>query len=141
MQEKPPQPIWQAELLRWWLKKRKIKTEFEDTIVKIQRGTMRTLFQPFTLTISTIAVLAISPSTSFAQGTQFTGNPITDGILSTIVYGAIGMIMAFISYKVVDLLTPGDLGKDIADNNIALAILSGLTILGICIIIAAAIAG
>lgn len=92
-----------------------------------------------TLVLSSTAILAL-PATAFAEVTQFTGNPIADGIIATIVYGAIGMVMAFVAYRVVDLLTPGDLGKDIADGNTALAILAGLKILGICIIIAAAIA-
>jgi uncharacterized membrane protein YjfL (UPF0719 family) len=49
--------------------------------------------------------------------------------------------MALIAYKVVDLITPGKLAEDIANNNIALAILTGCIVLGVSIIIAAAIAG
>jgi uncharacterized membrane protein YjfL (UPF0719 family) len=49
--------------------------------------------------------------------------------------------MAFIAFKVCDLLTPGNMSKDISENNIALAIVAGCSMLGVSIIIAAAIAG
>lgn len=58
-------------------------------------------------------------------------------ILETIVYSAIGIVMAVIGFKVVDWLTPGDLAEDVAHKeNRALAILAGAMILGVCIIIA-----
>jgi len=89
-----------------------------------------------------VPFMLVYVSPAFAEPASITGNPIGDGILSTIIYGAIGIVMAFVSFKVVDLITPGDLSKDIAENNnIALALLAGLTVLGVCIIIAAAIAG
>ena len=78
---------------------------------------------------------------ALAQAAHPTGNPVTDGIISTILYSSIGIIMAFISFKIIDLLTPGNLSEDIANNNIALAILAGCSMLGVSIIIAAAIAG
>ena len=50
--------------------------------------------------------------------------------------------MAFIAYKGVDKLTPGDLNKQLTeDKNMALSLLVSSFILGICIIIASAIAG
>lgn len=58
-------------------------------------------------------------------------------IFETIIYSAIGIVMAVIGFKVVDWLTPGDLAEDVAHKeNRALAILTGAMILGICIIIA-----
>ncbi len=58
-------------------------------------------------------------------------------IFETIIYSAIGIVMAVIGFKVVDWLTPGDLAEDVAHKeNRALAILTGSMILGICIIIA-----
>ena len=93
------------------------------------------IIAPLVCLLATLLV----PTLSFAAGTEFTGNPVADDILGTLIYSVIGIIMAFLSFKVCDLITPGDLSKDIADNNIALGVLTGLTILGICIIIAAAI--
>lgn len=70
----------------------------------------------------------------------FTDRPVVSGVLSTLLYSTIGLIMTVLAYKVIDLLTPGDIGKEIAENkNVALAILVGSMILGVCIIIAAAI--
>lgn len=60
------------------------------------------------------------------------------GIVETIVYSVIGIIMAVIGFKVVDWLTPGNLAEDVAHKeNRALAILAGSMILGVCLIIAA----
>lgn len=68
--------------------------------------------------------------------------PILDGIVESLVYSAIGIIMAVLAYKIVDWLTPGSLNEKIAkDGNIALAIVAASLILGICIIIAQVIGG
>ncbi len=82
--------------------------------------------------------LLLSPTLALAEGTKITGNDLLDGILSTLLYGAIGLFMASIGFKVVDWLTPGDLAKQVTeDENRALAVLAGSMILGVCIIIAA----
>ncbi len=89
----------------------------------------------------TAATLA-APLNAHATAPTFTGVAATDGVIATIIYSAIGIVMASISYKVVDVLTPGNLSKELTENkNVALAILAGSMILGICLIIAAAIAG
>lgn len=63
------------------------------------------------------------------------------GIVSTVIYGAVGIVMAAVGYKVIDWLTPGSLREQIAEHeNSALAILTGSMVLGICIIIAAVLA-
>ena len=72
--------------------------------------------------------------------TALSGEALVDGIISTVIYSMLGVLMAAFSFKVIDLLTPGKLSKDIADNNIALALLTGLMMLGVCIIIAAVLA-
>jgi uncharacterized membrane protein YjfL (UPF0719 family) len=66
---------------------------------------------------------------------------LTAGLLSTIIYGGLGIIMAVVAFKVVDKITPGNLSFEITEGkNTGLAIFAGLTVLGICIIIAAVIA-
>ncbi|HAS41344.1 MAG TPA: DUF350 domain-containing protein [Microscillaceae bacterium] len=63
---------------------------------------------------------------------------IQDGIIETLIFVAIGMAIAFAAFKLIDLITPGALSKQIAeDGNVALAIVTGALILGVCIIIAA----
>lgn len=87
------------------------------------------------------STLLIIPQHAEASAPTFTGVAATDGIIATIIYSAIGIIMAAVSFKVVDVLTPGELSKELTENkNVALAILAGAMILGICLIIAAAIA-
>ena len=80
-------------------------------------------------------LLLTLPAYAFAAVEGLTGNPMADEVLSTLIF------MAFVAYKVVDLITPGDLSKDIAENNnIALAVLTGSITLGVCIIIASVLA-
>ncbi len=63
------------------------------------------------------------------------------GIVGTLVYSAIGIIMCVVGFKIVDWLIPGHLAKQIAeDKNMAVGLVAASMILGICIIIAAAIA-
>lgn len=60
----------------------------------------------------------------------------------SIVYAAVGMVLLYIGYKVFDLVTPTDMQKSIfIDGNRAVAIIAGAFILGLAIIIAAAIHG
>jgi uncharacterized membrane protein YjfL (UPF0719 family) len=69
-------------------------------------------------------------------------DPATFGmaIFVTLVFGVIGIILAIIGFKLFDLITPGKLDDEILQKqNIAAAILAGAFVLGICIIVAAAI--
>ena len=79
-------------------------------------------------------------STAGAADFDVTGQKILDDVIATIFYSCVGMVMTFFAIKVIDIMTPGGLGHDISQNPIALAILTGLTVLGICIIIAAVLA-
>jgi putative membrane protein len=68
--------------------------------------------------------------------------PLETGIIGSIVYSFIGIVMAVLATKIVDWVTPGNLFRQLADEkNIPLAIFTGMFVLGICIIIAASIAG
>jgi uncharacterized membrane protein YjfL (UPF0719 family) len=59
-----------------------------------------------------------------------------------VLFSAIGIVAAIAGYKLFDKCTPGDLHKEILENrNIAAAIVAGSVILGVCIIIAAAMLG
>jgi len=64
------------------------------------------------------------------------------GVVATVIYSLIGIIMASIGFKMVDFLTPGNLADEVSNKgNRALAILAGSMILGVCIIIASAVIG
>ncbi|OHE82812.1 MAG: hypothetical protein A2107_06280 [Verrucomicrobia bacterium GWF2_62_7] len=59
-----------------------------------------------------------------------------------VLFAAVGIAAAIIGYKVFDKCTPGDLNKEIIENkNVAAAIVAAAVILGVCIIIAAAMIG
>ena len=61
-------------------------------------------------------------------------------IAASILYAVIGVLVFCITFIVVDKITPYNLWKELVENkNIALAIVVGLSALGICIIVAAAI--
>ncbi len=63
-------------------------------------------------------------------------------VASTLVFGSIGIVLAIVGFKLFDLLTPGKLDVEILEKqNIAASILGGSIILGICIVVAAAIRG
>ncbi len=59
-----------------------------------------------------------------------------------LLFAAIGIVLAIAGYKLFDKCTPGDLSKEILENkNIAAAVVAGAVILGVCIIVAAAMIG
>ena len=61
-------------------------------------------------------------------------------LVNAIVFSFLGVFIFWISFRLVDKLTPYSLWKEIIEeHNIALAIIVGAVSLGICIIIAAAI--
>ena len=63
-------------------------------------------------------------------------------VINSIVFSVIGVVVFWVSFVVIDTLTPYNLWKEISeDRNLALAIVVGAMSLGICTIIAAAIHG
>jgi len=63
-------------------------------------------------------------------------------VVNAIVFAFLGVIIFWVSFMVIDLMTPYKLWKEIIEEkNFALAIVVGAMSLGICIIIAAAIHG
>jgi len=64
------------------------------------------------------------------------------GIINSIVFSAIGIIVLLLSYILLEKMTPENTWKEIVSNkNVALAIVFGAFIIGISIIISAAIHG
>ena len=61
-------------------------------------------------------------------------------LLATVVFGLVGIILAVIGFKIFDWVTPFNLEKEMCENkNPAVGILCGAIVLGVCIIVAAAI--
>ena len=68
--------------------------------------------------------------------------PFVKALVASIVYSLIGIVMFAASFVIIRLVTPFSLRKEIEeDHNTALAIVIGAIIIGISIIIAAAIQG
>src|SRR5687768_11868094 len=63
-----------------------------------------------------------------------------DAVISTILFGFIGIVLAILGFKLFDLAIHFNLEAEICERqNVAVAILSGAVVLGICIIIAAVV--
>lgn len=59
-----------------------------------------------------------------------------------LLFALVGVLAAIAGYKLFDKCTPGDLTREIVENrNVAAAIVAGSVILGVCLIIAAAMLG
>jgi len=62
--------------------------------------------------------------------------------LESLIYAGVGVVLLFLAYKIFDWLTPMDMDKEIfEENKTAVAIAVGAFVLGIALVIAAAIAG
>jgi putative membrane protein len=69
-------------------------------------------------------------------------NSLGQALLYTAVFSLAGTALAILGYKLFDLCTPGNLHEEIIKNrNLAAAVLGAAIILGVCIVVAAAIMG
>jgi len=70
-------------------------------------------------------------------------DPITiKAILNSVIFSLLGIVILVIAYFIIEKLTPENTWKEIAqNNNIAIAIIFGAFIIGIAMIISAAIHG
>ena len=63
-------------------------------------------------------------------------------LLFSLVYAGVGIVLLFLAYRIFDWLTPTDLQKAIfEDHNVAVAITVGFFMLGIAVVIHAALGG
>ncbi|MSU24592.1 MAG: DUF350 domain-containing protein [Opitutus sp.] len=61
---------------------------------------------------------------------------------ATAIYALVGIGLAIVGYKLFDLCTPGDLHEEIVKNrNLAAAVIGAAIIIGVCLVVAAAIMG
>lgn len=94
-----------------------------------------------------IAIIAtIIPAKVFAADTSLPttwhAQSLGQAIGYMALFAVIGIVLAIFGYRMFDKCTPGDLHKEIIENrNVAAAIIGGAVILGVCIIIAAAMLG
>ena len=63
-----------------------------------------------------------------------------DGVIGTLVYGLIGILLVVVGYKVFSWILPFDVKKELEeDHNVAVGILLAALVLGICLVVAASI--
>jgi uncharacterized membrane protein YjfL (UPF0719 family) len=94
----------------------------------------------FPLTIVSLAVFASSAVSTYAASDQPAWHPASlwEALLATAVFGLLGIILAIIGFKLFDFVTPFNLEKEMCENkNVAVGILCGAIVLGICWIVAA----
>jgi uncharacterized membrane protein YjfL (UPF0719 family) len=92
------------------------------------------------------ALLLNTTTAAFAADTALPvpAHPRTLGeaLLFMLVFAATGIAIAILGYKLFDKFTPGDLHKEIVEKqNLAAGLIAAAVVLGICIIIAAAMIG
>lgn len=59
-----------------------------------------------------------------------------------VLFAAVGIVLAIVGYRIFDKCTPGNLHREIIEQkNVAAAIIGGAVILGVCVIVAAAMLG
>ena len=65
-----------------------------------------------------------------------------EAVWQTALFALLGVVLAIIGYKLFDLATPGKLHHEILQNkNVAAAIIGGAIIIGVCVLVAAAMLG
>jgi uncharacterized membrane protein YjfL (UPF0719 family) len=75
-----------------------------------------------------------------AARSQAPARDIVGSAISTVIFGMLGIILAIIGFKLFDIVVKFDLEREICEKqNLAVALLCGFMVLGICLIIAATV--
>lgn len=80
----------------------------------------------------------------FVSSTAWASGPSLDplDIAASVLYGLLGIVLAIVGYKVFELILPFDVTKELSeDDNPAVGVLMAAVVLGVSIIMAAAIHG
>jgi uncharacterized membrane protein YjfL (UPF0719 family) len=97
---------------------------------------MRLLF--LAISCAAPALYAADANTVASWHPQSLGQALANMLL----FAAVGIVVAITGYKLFDKCTPGNLNREILEHrNIAAAIVAGAVILGVCLIVAAAMLG
>ncbi len=97
------------------------------------------------LTLTSLVLFAVSTSAFAADAPlppTWHAQTLLQAVGNMLLFAGIGIFAAIAGYKIFDKCTPGHLNREILEHrNIAAAIVAGAVILGVCIIIAAAMLG
>ena len=86
-------------------------------------------------------VLGLGTTAAWAQSDVSRSRPgLLDSIVSTLIFGVIGIVLATVGFKLFDFVIKADIEKEIFENkNMAAALLAGAVVLGVSLIVAATI--
>ena len=97
---------------------------------------------PLLLLFTAPCVFAADSITPIIPPTTWHAQTLIQAIGNVMLFALIGVIAAVLGFKIFDKCTPGHLGREILEHqNVAAAIIGAAVILGVCIIVAAAIMG
>ncbi len=92
------------------------------------------------LALSALPLIAAASEPAAALGSPMYSLGKSIGYM--LLFSLLGILAAIAGYKLFDKCTPGDLHQEILQNkNVAAAIVAGSVILGVCLIVAAAMIG
>lgn len=102
--------------------------------------------KPIVSRCSALLFSLVLPAVAFAaepeSPTHLHANSVPQAIGLMVLFAAVGVLAAIAGYRVFDKFTPGDMHKEIIENkNTAAAIVAAAVILGVSLIVAAAIMG
>lgn len=100
----------------------------------------KTLSYAGTAALATFAF--VNSALAQGPGADLQPKTLARNLLSALIFATVGLLAVFIAFKVFDKATPRvDIQKELLNNNVAVAILTGAVILGISLIVAASIMG
>lgn len=103
---------------------------------------MKKLLLSSLLALAAFAPTALHAQSAAAANGSWHPNSLLQAVGYMLLFAFIGILVAIVGYRIFDLCTPGDLHKEIVENkNVAASIIGGAIILGVCIIVAAAMLG
>jgi len=105
-------------------------------------STMKKLILPAVVFFSTCVPSLIAADLPSAPAPNWHAQTLLQAIGNVLIFAAIGIVAAILGFKLFDKCTPGHLEKEILENrNVAAAIIAAAVIIGVSIIIAAAMVG
>ena len=96
---------------------------------------------PRTLVRGSVALCGLLPAAAaFATDGGLNTAALLNGIVGTVIYGLIGIVLALAGYKIFEIVLPFDVRHELEeDHNMSVGIVLAAMVLGIAIIVAATI--